>query len=71
MGNTTEHVRESGVHFYPWGLSGKSETITPRRDMYTKKNPEQKWQIKSLKDVMASLGHEGVSIEIRKHTRIR
>lgn len=68
MGETKEHIRKSGVHFYPIGLAGVSKrNFSPRIDMFTKKKPSQKWTIKTLQDIIISLGHENVSIMLKQH----
>ncbi|VDI53691.1 Hypothetical predicted protein [Mytilus galloprovincialis] len=62
MGNTEKHIRQSGVHFYPIGIGGKSnDAVIPRMDQYTKKHPKKMWKVRTLRQIMESLGHEDVS----------
>ncbi|XP_071141345.1 probable methyltransferase-like protein 24 [Mytilus edulis] len=67
MGNTGEHVRPSGVHFYPIGLGSKSmDDFTPRIDNYVKKNSGQKWKIRTLGDLVKELHHSERPIDMLK-----
>ncbi|VDI76170.1 Hypothetical predicted protein [Mytilus galloprovincialis] len=67
MGYTGEHVRPSGVHFYPIGLGSKSmDDFTPRMDNYVKKNPGKKWKIRTLGDLVKELNHSKRPIDMLK-----
>ncbi|XP_063419330.1 probable methyltransferase-like protein 24 [Mytilus trossulus] len=67
MGNTTKHIRKSEVHFHPIGIGGKSnDAIIPRMDQYTKKHPKKTWKVRTLRQIMESLGHEDRILDILK-----
>ncbi|CAG2199908.1 unnamed protein product [Mytilus edulis] len=67
MGNTEKHIRKSGVHFYPIGIGGKSnDAVIPRMDQYTKKHPKKMWKVRTLRQIMESLGHEDRHLDILK-----
>ncbi|XP_052075423.1 probable methyltransferase-like protein 24 [Mytilus californianus] len=67
MGNTMEHVRPNGVHFHPIGIGGSTNDLfSPRNDRYTKKNPKQVWKVRTLRQIMESLGHQDKYFDILK-----
>ncbi|CAC5386321.1 unnamed protein product [Mytilus coruscus] len=67
MGNTTKHIRKSGVHFHPIGIGGKSnDAVIPRMDQYTKINPKKMWKMRTLRQIIESLGHEDRHLDILK-----
>ena len=63
MGDTPEHIRPTGVHFYPIGLGAESEDFfSPRKDHYVMKHPEKKWKMRTLSDLMKELNHTEVIV---------
>lgn len=67
MGNTGKHIRKTGVHFHPIGIGGKSyDDVIPRMDQYTKKDPKKMWKMRTLRQIIESLGHEDRHLDILK-----
>ena len=61
MGDTKEHIQKSGAYFFPIGLAGTTKkAFSPRVDKYTKRNQSQKWETKTLRDIMILFGHHQV-----------